>query len=99
MISKLEFVNRLRQMPDTIYSKTRDASYTNFILNGSILQFERVNTGQIWDLNIDILYDIYRNNPFINTTTIKKITGKRVNSPSVAVLMQIGCIDGCGNRL
>jgi hypothetical protein len=99
MISKPEFIDRLRQLPDRIYSKTKSASYTNFIFKGNTLQFKRVNTEQIWDLDIDILYDIYRNNPFINTTTIKNITGKRVNSPSIAVLMAIGCIDGNGNRL
>jgi hypothetical protein len=99
MISKPEFINRLRQLPDMIYSKTREASYTNFNLNGSVLQFERVNTGKIWDLDVDVLYDIYRSNALINTTVIKNITGKRVNSPSVAVLMAIRCIDANGKRL
>lgn len=52
-----------------------------------------------WELNIDELYDIYRANSFINTTVIKNATGGRVNSPSVAVLMAIGCIDDKGNRV
>lgn len=99
MISQQEFIYRLNQLPETITSKTRKASYTNFNLRGTVLKFERVNTGEIWNLNIDVLYNIYRNNVFINTTTIKNITGKRVNSPSVAVLMAIGCIDANGNRI
>jgi hypothetical protein len=99
MLSKPDFIYRLTQLPDRIYSKTREASYINFYLKGSVLQFERANTKQIWDLNVDVLYDIYRSNDFINTTVIKNITGKRVNSPSVAILISIGCIDVNGNRL
>ena len=99
MISKTEFVNKIEALPEIILSKTGDASYTNFSLRGSILAFDRVNTGEHWELNIDELYDIYKANNFINTTVIKNSTGGRVNSPSVAVLMAIGCIDDKGNRV
>ena len=99
MISKAEFTSKVKSLPKTILSKTGDASYTNFGLQGSVLTFERVNTGEHWELNIDELYDIYRANSFINTTVIKNATGGRVNSPSVAVLMAIGCIDKKGNRI
>jgi hypothetical protein len=99
MISKTEFINQIESLPKTILSKTGDASYTNFSLRGSILAFDRVNTGEHWELNIDELYDIYNANRFINTTVIKNNTGGRVNSPSVAVLMAMGCIDDKGNRI
>jgi hypothetical protein len=98
MISKSVFINRIKELPKTIFSKTGDASYTQFSLRGSILGFDRVNTGKHWKVNIDKLYDIYTANSFINTTIIKTITGGRANSPSVAVLMAIGCIDEKGNR-
>ena len=86
-------------LPKTILSKTGDASYTNFSLRGNILAFDRVNTGEHWELDINELYDIYKANSFINTKVIKNSTGGRVNSPSVAVLMAIGCIDEKGNRI
>ncbi|MEP7377400.1 MAG: hypothetical protein ABI675_28615 [Chitinophagaceae bacterium] len=99
MISKTEFISKIKMMRKTILSKTGNASYTNFSLYGNILAFDRVNTGEHWKLNIDELYDIYKANSFINTTIIKNSTGGRVNSPSVAVLIAIGCIDGKGNRI
>lgn len=46
-----------------------------------------------------LLYQIYRGNSFINTSVVKRIGKGRVNSPSVAILMQIGCIDENGNRI
>jgi hypothetical protein len=97
MIDKTEFLAKIKELPETILSKTGDASYTHFTLRGNILGFNRVNTGGFWELNIDQLYDIYKGNSFINTTVFKNITGGRVNSPSVAVLMAIGCIDESGN--
>jgi hypothetical protein len=99
MISKTEFINKIQALPKTILSKTGNASYTNFSLRGGILTFDRINTGEPWELNIEELYEIYKTNSFINTTVIKNITGGRVNSPSVAVLMAIGCIDAKGNRI
>jgi hypothetical protein len=99
MISKSQFIDRVKQISSPIPSKTNKASYKNFKLISNILHFERVNTNQSWDLDIDTLYDIYQKNDFINTTTIKNITGRQVNSPSVAVLMAIGCLDSAGNRV
>jgi hypothetical protein len=47
MMSKTEFANKIEALPETILSKTGDASYTNFSLRGSVLAFDRVNTGSI----------------------------------------------------
>lgn len=86
-------------MDKTIWSKTRSARYTNFSLSGNSLSFERVNTGQNWKLDIGELFELYKKHSFINTTIVKKATGGRVNSPSIAILMAIGCIDSDGNRI
>ncbi len=99
MLNKREFVDLIETLPKTISSKTRTASYTAFNLNGDVLSFQRVKTGKTWRLSIDDLYYIYRTNNFINTTVVNKATQGRVNSPSVAILMAIGCIDGFGNRI
>lgn len=99
MIPKNEFIKRIKGLPKTISSKTKTASYTAFKIVGNDLFFQRVKTGKTWKLNIDDLYEAYRANAFINTTVVKKAMQKRVNSPSVAVLMAIGCIDSYGNRI
>jgi hypothetical protein len=99
MINEKEFINRIKGLPKTIYSKTKKASYTSFKLEGAILNFQRVNPKTSWTLDIQHLYDIYRTNDFINTSVIKNITQGRVNSPSVAVLMEIRCIDEKGNKI
>ena len=99
MLSEKEFVDKIKQLPNTILSKTKKAAYSSFKLEGNILHFKRVNPKTDWDLNIIQLYRIYSTNKFINTSIIKQITKGRVNSPSVAVLMAIGCIDPDGTRI
>jgi hypothetical protein len=99
MISRDEFESRIKKMPKTIPSKTSNASYTRFKLHGKLLSFVRVNKGTSWKLNIDELYSVYKAHSFINTTVIKNTTGRRVNSPSVAILMVIDCIDQKGRRI
>lgn len=98
MISKTDFQFRILNLPKTIPSKTGSAKYTKFHLDGRELSFVRVNKGTKWSLDIDDLYAIYKSKNFINTSVVKKVTGARVNSPSVAILMAIGCIDHLGNR-
>src|SRR5687767_10025688 len=93
MISKNEFVERIKLLRKAIPSKTGEATYAHFSLHQNILSFQRVNKGTFWKLNVDVLYDIYRAHNFINTTVVKGATGGRVNSPSVAILIAIGCID------
>ena len=99
MIGKNEFIQRIIKLPTIIQSKTKTASYTDFILVGNELNFIRVNTRKKWKVNVLELYQIYCSNTFINTSVIKKITGGKVNSPSVAILMSIKCIDDKGNRI
>lgn len=99
MITKTKFTDSIRNLPAHIPSKTGKASYNDFHVTGSILKFRRVNTNKTWDLDIEALWSIYSTQTFINTTVAKNLLGKRVNSPSIAVLMAIGCIDAAGNRL
>lgn len=95
----LTFKNKILQLPPVVKSKTGKASYTAFMLSGKTLSFIRVNTNQRWNLDIDTLYEVYSTHTFINTATVKKHTGGRVNSPSVAILQAIGCIDEKGYRI
>lgn len=99
MITKKQFLSRINGLPKTISSKTKTASYTGFKLKGDSLSFQRLNTGKIWRLSIDELYYVYKTHTFINTTIVKETTLGRVNSPSVAILMAIGCINNYGNRI
>lgn len=99
MLNKTEFFNRITKLKKPIKSKTGKASYADFELRDNILSFRRINTNQTWQLDLDQVYDIYKSNQFINTTVIKKHTGGRTNSPSVAILMAINCIDVDGNRI
>jgi hypothetical protein len=99
MINEKEFIDRIKRLPKTIPSKTKTAFYTAFKLEGETLFFKRVVPETFWDVNIKQLYKIYSTNNFINTSVIKKITKGRVNSPSVAILMFIRCIDEIGNRI
>jgi hypothetical protein len=99
MLSKKEFTDRLTTLPKVVYSKTRTAAYIKFKLEGNILYFTRVIPETGWSLDIDVLYDVYSSNKFINTSVIRNITNGRVNSPSVAILMSINCIDIKGNRI
>ena len=100
MLSKPEFNSKINNLPDLIYSKTGKASYTSFSLDdNNILHFVRLNTQKNWELDLDDLFEIYATEKFINTAVVKKIKNRKVNSPSVAVLMEIGCIDKIGNRL
>jgi hypothetical protein len=102
VLSKKLFIQKIDEMVRSnkaIPSKTKSASYNRFSRFEQKLYFTRVNTGKEWPLDVNKLYEIYRENSFINTTVIKKIMKGRVNSPSVAVLMHIGCIDEIGNRI
>jgi hypothetical protein len=99
VIGKRVFIRRLRELPELIVSKTGNAKYGQFSIKSGILNFYRVNTGKLWQLNIDELYEVYKSNSFINTSTIKKATNGRTNSPSLGILMSIGCIDEQGNRI
>jgi hypothetical protein len=99
IISKHEFFERIKQIPILIPSKTNTASYTGFVIDGNILSFYRVIPKTHWSLDLEKLYRVYSTQSFINTTVLKTATKGRVNSPSVAVLMAIGCIDKKGNRI
>ena len=98
MLSKTEFVNKIKYLPKTIPSKTGSVSYTGFKIDENRLYFQRVIPKTNWSLDISILYTIYKTQKFINTSIIKSITKGRVNSPSVAILLAIGCIDKNGFR-
>jgi len=99
MFTNSDFRKRIMQLPITIPSKTGKANYTSFNLDGDILSFHRNVPKTNWNLSVSELYSIYRTRKFINTSVIKSITNKRVNSPSVAVLIAIGCIDITGVRI
>lgn len=99
MISEKEFIERVRSVPKMIPSITGKAAYTGFRIEADTLYFHRVVPKTNWDLNLKELYRIYLSKSFINTSVIKKETGGRVNSPSVALLLAIGCIDKNGNRI
>ena len=99
MKSEKEFIERIKSVPTTIPSITGKAFYTGFRIEEDRLYFHRVVPKTNWNLNFKELYKIYCRNSFINTSVIKKETGGRVNSPSVALLLAIGCIDKNGNRI
>ena len=99
MLSPSTFKNKILQLPPVVKSKTGKASYTAFSLSGKTLSFTRVYTNRRWKLDIDILYEVYSTYTYINTETVKKHTGGRVNSPSIAILQAIGCIDNKGYRI
>lgn len=93
MISEKEFFERARSIPETIPSITGKVFYTAFRIEADVLHFHRVIPKTNWELNLKELYRVYVNNSFINTSVIKKETGGRVNSPSVALLLAMDCID------
>ena len=99
MITEKEFIDRVKSMPTTIPSITGKAFYTGFRIEDDTLYFHRVVPKTNWNLNLKALYQIYSRNSFINTSVIKNETGGRVNSPSVALLLAIVCIDKNGNRI
>ena len=99
MISEKQFIERVRSVSKVIQSITGKASYTGFRIEGDTLYFHRVVPKANWDLNLKELYQIYTRHRFINTSVIKQETGGRVNSPSVALLLAIKCIDLKGNRI
>lgn len=95
MIPEKEFRDRIARMSKKIKSKSGKAFYTNFKTQGDTLFFQRVVPKTDWKLDLKKLYS---ENSFINTTVVKRDMKGRVNSPSVAVLMAIGCIDDKGHR-
>lgn len=99
MVNKTDFFERNKKLPEQIPSKTGTALYSGFKLEENILHFHRVEPQTNWSLDVEQLWNIYCTQEFINTTVVKNITTGRVNSPSVAILMAIGCIDSEGNRL
>lgn len=99
MISEKIFFELVRSLKNPISSITGKASYSGFRIEGDTLNFYRVVPKTNWKVNLKDLYRIYKNNSFINTSVIKKETGGRVNSPSVAILRAIQCIDRNGNRI
>ena len=98
MITKNEFYQRVKALPKQILSK-RGKRYSEWDLQGNILHFTRMDQGTRWNLDVDVLYNVYKQYAFINTTVVKNATNRKVNSPSVAILKAIKCIDQNGNRL
>lgn len=98
MLTKTEFYKKVNELKDPIPSVTGKAFYSGFRFEGNILSFHRVIPRTNWKLDVDVLFTIYITYDFINTSVVKRHTGGRVNSPSVAILMAIGSIDYAGNR-
>ncbi|HET6995761.1 MAG TPA: hypothetical protein VFI06_12300 [Chitinophagaceae bacterium] len=86
-------------MKTPIQSKRGDAFYDRFELKGDTLHFVRIKTGRQWSLDLKQLYKVYKTSDYIDTTVVKTKTGRRVSSPSVAILMAIKCIDNSGYRI
>lgn len=98
-LSKVEFHQLILSLPKTILSKTGSASYSEFKTNGKLLSFKRVNTGEKWKLNLDELYEAYKNLNHINTIKIKKYISGRVYSPACAILISVGLYSSNGEKL
>lgn len=99
VIDKATFYKRVLDLPPVIPSITNRASYAIKGLAGKTLSFTRVNTAKQWQLDIEVLYHIYCQHTHIDSDLVKRETKGRVNSPMVAVLLAIGCIDGMGRRM
>lgn len=96
-LGKNEFVSLLGQLPVKVMSKTGSASYSKFSIVGDVLKFKRNNTGKMWEININELFDAYQNLETINTILIKQYVSGRVYSPSCAVLIAMNLYDEKGN--
>lgn len=99
MFTKKEFIKKIKELPEVVPSKTGKALYNSFNLIGNTLYFKRVVPKTDWNLDILTLYKVYSTQTFINTSVVKSITKGRINSPSVAILMAIKCIDKFGHRI
>jgi hypothetical protein len=98
MKSKSELLERIKGFR-IIFSKTETASCSRFKLNDNTVSFVRDNTGQIWSVDMDALYEIYRKERFISTVVIRKYFSGCKYSPSLAILITAGFIDKSGSRL
>ena len=102
MLSNNEFIARiinLTQGNRKIPSKTKKAFYSGFRLEGNKLFFYRDGPNTDWAFDIRDLWEVYSTQEFINTSVVKKVLGGRTNSPMLAILIEINCIDEYGRRI
>ncbi len=97
MISKTEFINRIKQLK-SFMSKTGRASYSQLRLEGNKLFFKRDMTGVDWKLNIDNAYWAYTQENYFDTVVLQKYVIGRVYSPTLGLLMATGLCDKEGIR-
>lgn len=98
-ISKQQFIQRVRQLPPGVPSKTGRASYSGFHLQGDSLSFVRDVQHTNWRIDIGQLYVAYVQLEQINTILIRQYVKGRVYSPACAILMAMGLYNSAGRRI
>jgi hypothetical protein len=99
LLSLPEFIAAIDTLKEPIFSKTGRASYSGLKRTDNVLHFKRDKTAQVWHINLDELYEAYRNLDSINTKTIRKYVTGRVYSPGCAILITLGFYDMEGKRV
>jgi hypothetical protein len=100
MLSKDQFYKKIMGIKIAT-SITGKASYSilEYIPGKNKLKFKRNNTGKEWQLNVDELFNAYRQESYFNTIILKKYITGRVFSPAFAVLLKIKACDRKGYRI
>lgn len=98
MLNKTQFIEKISCIKTPVYSITRKASYSNLQISENSMLFKRNNTGKYWQINLDELFEAYRNLDNINTKSIQQIVTGRVYSPACAFLIASGLYKSDGKR-
>lgn len=100
MISKEQFLENVDNLPEQIYSTKQKKEYTKLLREGNVWHGMRTS-GSEFHLELDVLYQAYVENDFINTKTLLNggYIKERKRSPAIALMAAAGLLDENGNTI
>lgn len=72
-----------------VYSVSRNIPYKICSIQGNILTIHRESTGECPKIDLEELYEFYKNENRYTTTNAKKYGLKYAQSPSVAIIKEL----------
>lgn len=88
-LSKEEFIQQLQAVTEA--NSLQSVHYSHIRVEGGKIQGIRNSTQKSFEIDIDALYQAYKENETINTSILKRYVD-RVQSPAYAILIKMGLL-------
>lgn len=90
-LSKEQFTELLQTVKEA--TSVGGVHYSQIKVSGNKITGRRDTTKEQFNINIDALYDAYKENEHINTNVLKKYIKNRAQSPGYAILLKMGIVN------